>query len=280
MFFLEIIKFVIYSGLIVLIVKYILVKSLRALAEYLDFSAKTVGGIAGIATSVPEFLTVTISSVRDFYGASIYNILSSNVINLIQYIVTIIMNKNIRKLKNNAIIADLAMVAITIIIPIILIKHNIKLDLYIVPLFIFFFVLFRFLNRIIHEAYLQKENNKMEVEIEKERKKEKRSKRKITKYGMSLIIGCILLFIIGELLGNTLENLCNLFNVSQVIVGLLLGFFTSVPELITFFESQKHHKKAKTDTLGVIEATNNLFASNVINLFVIQTIGIIIINIV
>ena len=64
MLFLEIIKFIIYSGLIVVISKYVLVKTLRALAEYLDFKAKTVGGIAGVATSVPEFLTVTTSSVR------------------------------------------------------------------------------------------------------------------------------------------------------------------------------------------------------------------------
>ena len=64
MLFIEVIKFLIYTGLIVIISKYILVKTLRALAEYLDFDAKTVGRIAGVATSVPEFLTVTTSSVR------------------------------------------------------------------------------------------------------------------------------------------------------------------------------------------------------------------------
>ena len=66
MLLLEIIKFIIYSGLIVIISKYVLVKALRALAEHLDFKAKTVGQIAGIATSVPEFLTVTTASVRGF----------------------------------------------------------------------------------------------------------------------------------------------------------------------------------------------------------------------
>ena len=48
---------------------------------------------------------------------------------------------------------------------------------------------------------------------------------------------------------------------------------------MTFFESQKHHKKEKDSMLGVVEATNNLLTSNMSNLFVIQTIGIIIINI-
>ena len=64
MLLLEILKFLFYSGLIVIISKYFLVRALRALAEHLDFKAKTVGQIAGVATSVPEFLTVTTASVR------------------------------------------------------------------------------------------------------------------------------------------------------------------------------------------------------------------------
>ena len=39
----EIIKFILYSGLIVLISKYILVSTLRKLAEALNLKAKTVG---------------------------------------------------------------------------------------------------------------------------------------------------------------------------------------------------------------------------------------------
>lgn len=51
---------------------------------------------------------------------------------------------------------------------------------------------------------------------------------------------------------------------------------TSIPELITFIESQKHHGKNSNDTEGVIEATSNLFASNMLNLFIIESIGIVI----
>ena len=52
--FFEIIKFAIYSLAIVYISKQILVKLLRKLAEILNLKAKTVGNIAGLATSVPE----------------------------------------------------------------------------------------------------------------------------------------------------------------------------------------------------------------------------------
>lgn len=68
--FIEIIKFIIYSGLIVLISKYILVTTLRKLAEAMNLKAKTVGDIAGYATSVPELLTITTSSLRGLTGAS------------------------------------------------------------------------------------------------------------------------------------------------------------------------------------------------------------------
>ena len=276
----EIVKFIIYSGLIVLISKYILVVTLRKLAEALNLNAKIVGDVAGYATSVPELLTITTSSLRGLTGASVYNILSSNVINLIQYIGAILLNKNISKLRNKAIITDLILVFFTIVIPIIFLKFDIELKLAIVPIFIILYILFRFLNNHVHKLYLKSEDAELEEEIEEEKLEQKKNPKKVIRYVVTLIVTGILLFIIGELLGDTLENLCNLFGVSEVIVGILLGFVTSLPELITFFEAQKHYKKIDDDMLGVVEATNNLLTSNILNLFAIQTIGIIIISIV
>ena len=273
---LEIIKFIIYSGLIVLISKYVLVTTLRKLAEALNLKAKTVGDIAGYATSVPELLTITTSSLRGLTGASVYNILSSNVINLIQYLGAIFLNKNISKLRNRAIITDLILVFFTIAIPIVFLKLDIELKLAVVPLFIILYSLFRVLNNHVHKLYLKNEDEELEEEIEEERKEEKKKPKKVLLYVSILIITGILLFVIGEVLGDTLENLCNIFGVSEVIVGILLGFVTSLPELITFFEAQRHYKKVEDDMLGVVEATNNLLTSNILNLFAIQSVGILI----
>ena len=87
-----------------------------------------------------------------------------------------------------------------------------------------------------------------------------------------------LIFFVGELLGNTIEKLCDFFNISELIIGIFLGFITSIPELITFFESQKHYNNFENGMSGVIEATNNLVTSNILNLFIIQSIGIFIVN--
>ncbi len=275
--FLEIIKFIIYSGLIVIISKYILVTTLRKLAENLNLKAKTVGNIAGYATSVPELLTIVTASLSGLTGTSIYNILSSNVINLIQYLGAGILNKNISKLKNKAIIIDLILVIITILIPIFMIKANISLNIIIVPIFIFLYIIFRIINDKTHKKYLE---FKEEVDDDSQKNTliKTRNKKDVILNIVVLILTGIVLFFVGELLGNTLENLCNTFGISEVIIGILLGFITSLPELITFFEAQRHHKNAENDMLGVVEATNNLLTSNILNLFVIESIGILLIS--
>lgn len=274
--FWEILQFLFYSGLIVLISKYILVKTLRNLAENLKLKPKTVGDIAGVATSIPELLTISISSFSGFIDASIYNVLSSNIINFIQYLGAIILNKNKKALKNKAIKVDIILVILTILLPLILVLFNSEVKITMVPIFILLYIGFKKVNDNAHKLYLKEEDKEIEEIIKKEDKLERGNKRKVLKNVLILIIAGILLFFIGNMLGDNLENLCIRFNIPEFVIGIVLGFVTSIPELITFFESQKHHKKQENEMLGVIEATNNLLMSNILNLFIIQSIGIII----
>ena len=275
--FYEFVKFVIYTGVIVLISKYILVRTLRNLAENLNLKPKMVGDIAGYATSVPELLTISASSIRGLTSASIYNILSSNIINLVQYIGSILLNKNRKAFENKAIKIDIILVLLTIAIPLLLMWLNIELNIKIVPIFVLLYILFIYIDSNAHKLYLSIQDGELEKKIQEEETKEAGNTRKTLLYVAILIVTGILLFVVGDLLGETLENLANLFNVSETIIGVLLGFATSIPELITFFEAQKHYKNQNSDDiLGVVEATNNLLTSNILNLFVIQTIGILI----
>ena len=277
----EFLKFIIYSVVIVLISKYILVVTLRKLAEVLSLKPKTAGNIAGIATSMPELLTIAFSSFNGLITTSIINVLSSNVINVVQYLMAILLNKNQKSLKNKAILTDIILVAITILLPLILVLGNVEMNIKVVPIFIILYIIFLIINNKAHKKYLKKEDEKIEGKIENEEQIEIKNKNRLPLYIFLLVITGILLFVVGDLLGNTLENLCNIFGISQTIIGILLGFITSIPELITFFESQKHYKKNKdNDILGVVEATNNLFTSNIMNLFIIQTIGILIYSVI
>ena len=89
----EIIKLILELLVIIIVSKNLLVPTLRKLGEVLELKPHTIGNIAGIATSIPEFLTVTFSSISGMVDAGIFNILSSNIINTIQYIFAIIINK-------------------------------------------------------------------------------------------------------------------------------------------------------------------------------------------
>ncbi len=270
----EIAKLLIYSLLIVIISKYVLVYLLRRIAETLNLEARVVGKISGFATSIPEILTVSFSTATGLVGASIFNILSSNIINTIQYIFSIIINKNRKILKNTAIKIDVFLSILTILIPIILIALNIEMEIFLVPLFLTFLIAFNIINRNMHRKYLKK----FEIQIEEKREngKTKNKKRKTTFYGIGLLIIGFVLFLIGDKLSIVLENLCNVFSTPEWVIGIMLGFITSLPELITFFEAQRHHAKKENEELGVIEATNNLLSSNMTCLFIVQSIGILI----
>lgn len=300
----EIIQFLFYTGLIVVISKYVLVRTLRSLAENLKLKPKTVGDIAGVATSVPELLTISASSLSGLNTAGIYNIISSNVINLIQYFAAILLNKNQKVFRNKAIFIDVILVIITIILPILVVWVGVEVDLKMVPILLLLYVGFVRIDRNAHKLYLKdaeeandvgdvedvedvgdvkdvsdvKETKHAKSAYKKGQEERQINKKAVAKNICILIITAVLLFFVGELLGNTLENLCRKFNVPELMIGIILGFATSIPELITFFEAQKHHSKEQNNIHGVVEATNNLLTSNMMNLFIIQSIGILIAN--
>lgn len=273
----EIIKFFIYAILIVLISKYILVKALRRLAENLNLQPRLIGKISGVATSIPEFLTVTISSFQGLASTSIYNILSSNVINFIQYIFSIVINKNGNVLKKLGILFQNMLVILTILLPIGLLKIEEQMGIKIAVILIFLYVIFSWLIKKTHEKYLKKEEEKIEQHQAVEISEEKSSYKKSYVYVSYILLAGILLYLIGNQLGNVLNTLSEQLGIAESILGILLGFITSIPELITFFEAQKHYKEEEENkVLGVIETTNNLLTSNMLNLFIIQPLGIII----
>lgn len=279
----ELIKFIVLSLGIVAIAKYLLVPVLRRISQLLKLGPKASGNIAGLATSVPELLTVIFSASAGLMSTSIYNILSSNVINFVQYIFSIYLNRNQKFFNNIAIRIDLILVGITIAIPAGLQIFNITLNPSIVILFIVLLALFYYINYNVHKLYLKKEDKEILEEIIEEEKEElrlkKSSKKTIILYWIYLILIVIALYIVGEWLSTVLTNLSNIFGLPEIVLGILLGAITSIPEFITFIESQKKEKvknSEEADKLGVIEATNNLLTSNILNLFAIQSIGILI----
>ena len=283
--FIEIIKFLLYSFAIVIVAKYLLVPTLRKLSELFNLGPKAAGNIAGIATSVPELLTVSFAAYAGFIETGIYNVLSSNIINLAQYLGAIYINKNQKYIRNKAIRIDIIMVIITIIIPAFMVVANIKVNMLTVIFFVILLCLFYYINLNVHKVYLRKQDEQINKEENSKYTQEELIK-KGSKRGLQIIINivyiifiAIALYLIGNLLSDSLTNLSITFKLPDFVLGIALGFITSIPELITFTEAQrKPDKQAVGAELGVVEATNNLLTSNLLNLFAIQSIGIIIYN--
>lgn len=261
----EILKLLLELFAIIIISKKLLVPMIRKLGESLKLKAHTIGVISGVATSIPEFLTVAFSTSSGLISAGIYNILSSNLINIIQYLLSVIINKNIKLLKNKSILISIILSIITIIIPIIIIYFKIERNIILIPIFIILFYIFNKINTNIHQKY--------EINLEY-----KSREGNVLKYIIYIIFIGIILYFIGDLLSNTLEVLCHTFNISEILIGFILGMATSIPEFITFIESQKYYSQ-KDNLLGLIEASNNLVVSNTLNLYVIGTISIVIFQI-
>ncbi len=284
--FIEIIKFLLYSFAIVIVAKYLLVPTLRKLSELFNLGPKAAGNIAGIATSVPELLTVSFAAYAGFIETGIYNVLSSNIINLAQYLGAIYINKNQKYIRNKAIRIDIIMVIITIIIPAFMVVANIKVNMLTVIFFVILLCLFYYINLNVHKLYLRKQDDQIDKEENSKYTKEEELIKKGSKRGLQIIINivyiifiAIALYLIGNLLSDSLTNLSITFKLPDFVLGIALGFITSIPELITFTEAQrKPDKQAVGAELGVVEATNNLLTSNLLNLFAIQSIGIIIYN--
>lgn len=284
--FIEIIKFLLYSFAIVIVAKYLLVPTLRKLSELFNLGPKAAGNIAGIATSVPELLTVSFAAYAGFIETGIYNVLSSNIINLAQYLGAIYINKNQKYIRNKAIRIDIIMVIITIIIPAFMVVANIKVNMLTVIFFVGLLCLFYYINLNVHKLYLKKQDEQINKEENSKYTQEEELIKKSSKRGLQIIINivyiifiAIALYLIGNLLSDSLTNLSITFKLPDFVLGIALGFITSIPELITFTEAQrKPDKQAVGAELGVVEATNNLLTSNLLNLFAIQSIGIIIYN--
>lgn len=262
----ELIKFLLLSICIVLITKFMLIPVLRKIIEELNLSNKVAGKIIGISTSLPELISAIVSSCSGLLLVTTYNIISSNIINVMLFYISIIFNKNIKYLKNKKIKIELIMVSITILFSILLLGFKNNSNIYIVIFLMISYLIYNSFNKEIHKKLINIDFSLL--------KKHSKNILKIILYIILIILTGGLLFIVGYYLENVLTTLSYSFEIPSIILGFILGISTSIPEFITFFSSQKVHLFNRYK--GVEEATSNLLSSNMFNLCIVESIAIII----
>ncbi len=273
---------------IVFITRNMLISSIRKLAIYLKWSNKIVGQILGYATSTPELINTIVAASLGLISTTEYNVLSSNIINLIFVFLVSLYFKKIKSVFNINFLKEYLLISLTIVMPIILITNNASSIVMIVPSLIIIYLLFIITSRttdyfIDEEEILEKEARRIKRTENKEHLKttklNKYRKKKIRKHIIIITISIIIIYLLGNLLSGALEGLSMEFGIPEIIIGILMGIVTSIPELITFITTFVTHKRATKDNKASLEVVSNLLASNISNLCIVQTTAIIIYNI-
>lgn len=276
--------FVILIFAIVLVTRKLMIYNIRKIAIYLRWNNNIVGQLLGYATSTPELISAIVAGSIGMISTSIYNVIFSNIINIISVIVITFIYKRYSSIKHKKFTYDYVIIVLSLIVPIILISADIANNVWsIVALVIIYIIYIAGSKKVDYfasekeELEIEKESFEIGVKALKRKKIRVDRKKKLIKSVILLLLSIVILYFLGNMLGSILENLGSKFGISEIILGIVLGFVTSIPEMITFMSSYKRHRRYKNgdNDKGAVEVINNLATSNISNLCIVQTVAVI-----
>lgn len=258
--------FAVSAGGILLLARFALFKPAQRLASAAGASSSMTGQFLGYLTSAPELVATLFISGTGLFTVVAVNILGSNVINVLLAVAAAFWFKQARRLAAGAYRTEHLLIALSIVVPVALLLTGNASALWTVPLFLVAFVAYlRIMKRI--EAPQPSQAGEQELADF-----DLPSRRIALNIGI-LILGIAGLYFLGDLLGESVRQLGTSFGVSAIVLGVAVAVTTSLPELTTFFSSFAAHRKAGTD--GSREVIHNVLASNISNLLIIQTVGVV-----
>lgn len=252
----------------VLSVRYLLMKGIDNVCTIFKLSSKSKGQIIGYSTSIPEFTVVISSAFASVFDAGLWNIASSNIINWILFALAVLFYGQQRDMLDKKFVEEIIFASVAVIIPLTLSLFKVGLNIPMAIALIFLFAIYKIIDQML--------NPKTE-----EPEAANQDKPNIFA-GLALLVSGILLVVIcGKYLGFFSEKLINQIGIPAWAIGWILGLITSLPELTSFFEIFRIHKKRGTLHLSndMQEALDALVASNCSNLGIILPIGLIIFTI-
>ncbi len=281
---LNLIIFIILVILIVLVTRNVMIYNIRKLSILLKWKSSIVGQILGYATSTPELLSAYVAGSLGMVSTSIFNVMSSNFVNLILVIILTLVFKRQKSIFNEKFTYDYIIVMITLIVPPVLIVFDLATTVYAVPALLIIYGVYLYGSRYVEyfaveeeELELEEKSYNLGMKISKKRKIKVDEKKKVATCVFMLSLSILALYLLGNALGNVLEKLGKDLGVPEFALGCIMGVITSIPEFLTFYTSYRRHRRYQhpaTDR-GAVEVINNLATSNISNLAIIQTVAII-----
>ncbi|MGB7345855.1 MAG: hypothetical protein WBD20_16685 [Pirellulaceae bacterium] len=254
---------IVSAALIILFVKYGLLRGIDQIAGAMKWSAKARGQVTGYATSVPEFVCLVSAGLAGVWEAGLWNIASSNIINAGLMMTAVLWFRQMRGLWNKRFLDEICFAILAIVVPIVLMYFGMDRQWYLVPLLLLFFVVYQVVDRRINRLPLESVTDEEEA---------------VGSLPVGIILGLsalIAIAIAGMFLGNATAEVVRQLGIHPAIAGWILGVVTSIPEMVSFFAVYAAAKRE--NQLGELadtqEVLDNLTGSNMSNVGVVYPIG-------
>lgn len=253
------------AAVIVASVRFLVVPGIDSLSRVFGLSGKARGQLLGYAISTPELVIIVASAASGVFDAGFWNIASSNIINWVLFMSAVLFWGQFKDLKKRPFRDELLFGGISVVIPLILFMANAQGSLILALGLVALFGIYRFLDR--------RWNGKARSNAS-EALSEDHPARGI----LLLVLGLGVIVGAGWKLGSVTEELVVSLGIASWVVGWILGFISSIPEMSGFFEVYRKHHVNKTlhglrDTQEVLES---LVASNMGNLCIILPLGVLV----
>ena len=242
------------------LVKFGLVPGIDRLSASLGWSLKARGKATGYATSVPELVTLVAAGLSGVWDAGLWNIASSNLINLIFATVALIYYKRVSTVFDWDFVKEIGFAGIGIAAPLTLMRFGLDTHVAIIPALFVLFVAYLLLDKGDGEAPEGQEAMGDTSPL----------------VGLALIVGSLIaISIAGKFLGSATRDVVQLMGISAMATGWILGLITSLPEAVTFFAvfSERRVLGSSDRKAQVQELLDNLAASNMANSGLIYPLG-------
>lgn len=254
---------------VVLITRHLLTRGVIWLADNSEIGPKLKGKILGFSTSVPELVATTSTAAMGLLGAGLWNIASSNIINLVLFVAAMIWYRQLGRLIRFKFLDEASFALSAICLPIFLgLSTGLVGTPYTAAVLFGVFLLYLYLDKIL--------NRHVRIEYAEETESIAGTHSKAASIGL-IALGVLGITIAGYFLGSSAERVVNHLGMSQWAVGWILGLLTSLPELTSFFTVFGDAKARGERSDASMQANlDNLVASNMSNLGVIFPIGIVV----
>ncbi len=250
------------AALIILSVKFGLLRGIDQIANSMNWSAKARGQVTGFATSVPELVCLVAAGLAGVWDAGLWNIASSNIINGCLMMVAVLWFRQWGELFNRRFADEVGFALAAILAPIVLMQAGLDQHWGMVPLLYAFFVLYRVVDSRINAGDGEEGGNEPAVGS--------------LQFGVILAVtSLVVIGIVGMFLGDATKTVVEQLGIHPAIAGCILGLCTSIPELISFFAVYQASRQAGrlNDLADTQEALDNLTSSNMANVGVVYPTG-------